>query len=152
MTFVLNSTVTGQLTYSVDDVVVARAVERQPLTLDDYNGTFNAYVTMTYTGCVNPAQNGDRTKAVNMTIAQNGTSMSQIWATGPTTCVHNGTYVQYGRSGSFNSTGSCSDGSTTAMSVYRMSNQPYAFMARYRADSSSTGCHEDGEIVGVVPR
>ena len=152
MTFVLNSTVTGQLTYSVDGVVVAKAVERQPLTLDDYNGTFNAYVTMTYTGCFNQALNGDRTKAAVLTIAQNGTVMSQIWATGPTTCVHNGTYVQYGRSGSFNSTGSCSDGSTTAMSVYRMSNEPYMFMARYRADSSSTGCHEDGEIVGVVPR
>jgi hypothetical protein len=152
MTFVLNSTVTGQLTYSVDDVVVAKAVERQPLTLDDYNGTFNAYVTMTYTGCFNQALNGDRTKATVVTVAQNGTVMSQIWATGSTTCVHNGAYAQYGRSGSFTSTGSCSDGSTAAMSVYRMSNEPYMFMARYRADSSSTGCHEDGEIVGVIPR
>jgi hypothetical protein len=152
MTFVLNSTVTGQLTYSIDGVVVARAVERQPLTLDDYNGTYNAYVTMNYTGCINPALDGDRTKAVNITVVQTGTSMSQIWATGATTCVHNGTYAQYGRAGSFNSTGSCSDGSTAAMSLYRMSNEPYMFMARYQADSSSTGCHEDGEIVGVVPR
>ena len=57
MTFVLTTVTSGQLRYSVDGVVVTKAVQRQPLTLDNYSGNYTATVTATTSGCINPADN-----------------------------------------------------------------------------------------------
>ena len=76
MTFVLTSVSTGQLTYSVDGVVVNKSVQRQPLTLDNYNGTYVAYLTQTISGCNNPENNGKLTDARAISITQNGSRLS----------------------------------------------------------------------------
>ena len=152
MTFVLNSVNAGQLSYSVDGVPVSKSVERQPLTTDQYAGTYKAYVTATLTNCFNAASNGDVTAPYDLKIEQNGGSMTQVATDASKTCTRTGTYTQVGRMGRFTASVSCTNGVTGTYSMFQMTNEPYVFTARYTASSPVTGCNEEGEIAGLIPR
>jgi hypothetical protein len=160
MTFVLTSVNTGQLSYSIAGAPVSKSVQRQPLTLDNYNGTFASVLTLNTSGCTDPANNNkSSTGTLLVTTTQNEATMSQSWnfldsATAPTICTYNGTYSQLGRMGQFTSTWTCPTGGSGTMTMYQMTNEPNTFMARVNVvnTASSSGCKSDGEIVGVIPR
>lgn len=151
LTFVLKSVNAGQLTYSVDGVVINTPVQRQPLKLDDYSGTYRAIATITNTGC--GAQDGDYTNSVLIDITQNGQSMSQIWAyPDGTVCTHSGTYSQVGRMGRFVSDYSCTSKESGTATMFEMNNVPYMFTARLNNPGTGNGCASVGEIIGMIPR
>jgi hypothetical protein len=152
MTFVLTTVRAAQLTYSVDGVTVNKAVERQPLTLDDYNGSYSAVVTQTYEGCFNPANNGTITGTQTVSITQNGSSMAVVTKRSGVTCTSNGTYTQLGRMGRVQGSYSCTSGEYGTSVMFEMNNVPYMFTARQLSDSTNLGCSMSGEVVGVVPR
>jgi hypothetical protein len=152
MTFVPTSVSAGQLSYSIDGVFANESVERQPLTLDDYNGTYLAVVTQTSTGCLNPANNGSATDVAAVKISQIGQSMA-IVTTNPknVSCTSVGTYSQLGRSGTFQSTYTCTDGDSGNAGVFEMNNRYHQFNARTTFVSSPTGCTIQGRITGLIP-
>ena len=152
MTFVLNSVNAGQLTYSVDGVVVNKSVQRQLLTHDDYAGDYKAYLTETATGCSTPPSSVSVTLPVEMHIVQNGTVMSQVWKIDGETVTFTGAYAQVGRMGRFDSTWTSSLGGSGTMSMFQMTNEPYMFMARFSLQNNVPGCQQIGELVGVIPR
>ena len=74
MTFVATTGDTGKFTYSVDGVPVNKAVQRQPLTLDNYNGTYESIEILHVTDCSNPAANGDYTNRHTVRITSRPTA------------------------------------------------------------------------------
>jgi len=156
MTFVLTNVTNGQLTYSVDGVVVNKTVQRQPLTLDNYSGNYIGNATYTDSGCFNPAFNGTRTEALKIGITQNGQSIALVLTaqppSAPVVCSNIGTFSQLGRMGQVFGTYSCTHGGFGTVTFFEMNNVPYMFSARYQAHSSNDGCNEVGEINGLIPR
>ncbi len=72
MSFTLNDVYTGTLRYTVDGVVVNKVVQRQPLTYDDFGGTYRATITATSFGCKSYLLNGNSLDSLSVKIVQNG--------------------------------------------------------------------------------
>ena len=153
MTFVLTSVRTGQLSYSVDGVPVSKAVQRQTLTFDNYNGEYVATLTQTSAGCSFPGDNGSFTSGLTVKIAQSGQSMTvdTKYADG-SSCSFSGTYSQLGRMGQNSGSYACTCGEVGTMTFFEMNNVPYMFTARMQASSSNNGCNTEAELSGVIPR
>jgi hypothetical protein len=153
MTFVLTSPTAGRLAYSVDGVAVDKLVQRQPLTFDDYNGTYSAWQALDATGCTNPANDHARSLAVvPVSIAQNGTAMSIVVRYpfgGIVTCTHTGAYTQLGRAGQFTGSYACTDGDSGTSQFLEMNNRPGMMSARIAMHSTTLGCASAGDITGL---
>lgn len=143
----------GLFTYTVDGVAVAKAIQRQPLTTDNYNGTYSAVATQTISGCNDPTKNGTVTSGLQVDITQNGQAMT-VKLTNPnaSTCTSTGAYSQLGRMGKFTGPYSCTSGQVGTLTLSEMNNVPYMFTAVIQTQSSNVGCAADGEIAGVIPR
>jgi hypothetical protein len=142
----------GRLTFSVDGVVVTRDVFRQTLTMDDYTGSYAAFLTATATECTNPAGNVSVTSAVGVQIFHYGDQIG-IAVTNPNnvTCTTTGTYRQYGRLGLVNGTYSCTNGDSGEAIYLEMSNQVKQISTRFVFHSALTKCASRGRIAGLVP-
>lgn len=149
MKFILTGISLGELSYTIDGVSVTEPVERQPLTLDDYNGAFAVLFTNTNTGC---PTNSPTTGLAGLNIVQNATEMSQTWTYSDGSCTYRGKYSQLGRMGTFVAdSGSCTTGVVpTSMATFQMTNEPGLFMARFDT-TISTGCRQSGQLVGLLP-
>ena len=153
MTFVLTTVSAGQLSYSVDGISVSKAVQRQPLTLYNYAGSYIVAATQTVTGCLNPADNGTFTDALAFDIAQNGQAMTMVSKNSSGgSCSYSGTYSQLGRMGQATGTYACTWGEVGTVTFFEMSNVPYMFTARMQSSSSNFGCGVAAEFAGVIPR
>jgi hypothetical protein len=154
MTFTLIDVYTGTLRYTVDGVVVNRTVQRQPLTYDDYSGTYRALMTSTATGCRFPAVNGSSTDQLSIRVVQNGSQMTQTWTylVNGNVCTYSGTYAQLGRMGTFDARFQCTSGEIGRATLTEMNNVPNMFTARLQVNSTTYGCNSVGEMQGLVPR
>lgn len=103
---------TGTLTYTIDGVMVVKAIERETLKFEDFTGTYAGALELNNSGCVNPANNGPSESLVFITITQAGASFSTMWtdAVNGFACTLSGTYTQAGRLGSVAGTLSCPAG------------------------------------------
>ena len=153
MTFALQYVESGQLTYSVDGVVVNKNVERQPLTLDSYAGSYVGTVTSTASGCTNPAGNVTVTNAGSLKIAQDGTATTVVYPiAGNGSCTINGTYSQLGRNGRVDGPYTCTTGEAGTAIMFQMNNNnPSMFMARLYLQSPGSGCTTSGQVVALIP-
>jgi hypothetical protein len=155
MTFQALSVDTGMLSYTVDGIAVTEPMERQPLTKDNYNGTFAAVGTQTTTNCANQADNGISTNAQVVQIAQTGSQLESIAVTqqlpGGVSCAMNGTYSQLGRSGKFVGNYTCTTGEVGMVQWIEMNNHVGQFNARTLLQSTNQGCQRLGRITGVIP-
>jgi hypothetical protein len=153
MTFTLTSSSTGQLNYTVDGVPVAKSVQRQPLTLDNYNGLYVAMLLQTNSGCYDPANNGEGVGALVLEISQDATAMT-VRTEDPlseTTCNVTGTYSQAGRMGKFVGSYSCSTGDSGAATFTEMTNTTQQFNARMTLTSSLFGCVMSMRTTALAP-
>jgi hypothetical protein len=153
MTFTLTSATTGQLNYTVDGVAVAKSVQRQPLTLDDYNGTYIAVVIQTNSGCYDPADNGEGGGALLIDISQNATAMT-MRTEDPlveNTCTVSGTYAQAGRMGRFAGSYSCSTGDSGTATFAEMTNSTQQFSAKATLTSALFGCVMSMRMTAIAP-
>jgi hypothetical protein len=155
MTFTALTVFTGTLSYVVDGVAVNKAIERQPLTSNDYGGAYDTQSTMTITNCKEPTYNGVFTLPGQVTISQtNGAISATLYGVlGSDTCtIPTTTYTQKGRMGRFAGSYSCPWGETGTAAIYEMNPSFFGFSARMTFDSPNFGCQAVGEIVGVIPR
>jgi hypothetical protein len=154
MTLTISTINSGQITYSVDGVTVSKTIQRQPLTLDNYTGSYSAIFAATVTGCTSTANNGSRNSPVTVNITQIGNSMSMAWAfaDGNSCASSGGAYSQLGRKGLLlNANYSCNTGEVGTLILAEMNAVPNMFTTRMRASSSNIGCVTDGEMAGVIP-
>jgi hypothetical protein len=154
MTLTISTINSGQITYSVDGVTVSKTIQRQPLTLDNYTGSYSATFAATVTGCTSTANNGSRNSPVTVNITQIGNSMSMAWAfaDGNSCASSGGAYSQLGRKGLLlNANYSCNTGEVGTLILAEMNAVPNMFTTRMRASSSNIGCVTDGEMAGVIP-
>jgi hypothetical protein len=152
MTFVLQSINAGLLTYSVDGVPVSDPLQRLPLTLDDYNGSYHAVLTSTTTGCSDPANNGTDTSNASVQITQVGQSMTVATVdSDQNTCTIVGTYSQQGLNGTLLGPYSCTTGDAGNAQIFDMRNTYHQFNARFVLSSTKYGCSSTGRITGLVP-
>jgi hypothetical protein len=152
MTFVLTSATTGQITYSVDGVVVDKAVERTPITLDDHSGNYRAVDARTATGCLDNANNGASVNTATIQITQAGPTMSAVWTlANADVCTHTGTYAQAGRMGTFAASYTCTSGEVGTAAYSEMTSSFGVLRARLETHSTTLGCTTKGRLSGVVP-
>ncbi len=154
ITFAPTDPNTGQLTYSVDGVIVTKAIQRQPLTFDNYTGTYITYYTFTATNCLDPTSNGSYTVPLAVQITQSGSGQSVTLATqdaAGATCTTNGTYSQLGRNGRIDGPYACTTGEQGSVVVFEMNNHVHQFNARTTFQSTNLGCISNGRITGLIP-
>lgn len=150
-TFTLTGVSTGSLQYTVDGVAVTKQIERQPLSYDDYSGTYDVVYSYQVTGCNDPSYNGRFVDVGSAVIKHNKIAMSVELndVLGVGTCTSAGTYGQRGRMGSYSGSYSCTWGEVGTMKLLEMNNAPNKFMARLDFPSSNYGCVIEGDVVGV---
>ena len=154
MTFVATNYFTGQFTYSVDGVPVTKNVQRQPLPLDNYNGTYESVETLQVSNCTDPAGNGDFTKRNTILITQNGTAMTITFGTLGVpggSCTATGAYSQLGGMGRFVGQYACQWNEIGTYALSQMNNSSYRqFSARVSKSSSNLGCESVGQTTGLI--
>ncbi|MEP7208528.1 MAG: hypothetical protein ABI920_16440 [Casimicrobiaceae bacterium] len=152
MTFVASSIATASLTYVVDGVTVAKSIERQTLSVDNYNGAYVVLLNSTSSACNDPAFNGSSTDALTMSVAQTPSTMSMVWDFGGgSVCAYSGVYAQTGKFGRFSGTYSCNNGDAGTMSFIEMTNRVGMLSGRLSGASSATGCALTGRFTGLNP-
>lgn len=153
MTFVLTSVDTGLLTYSIDGRIVQKTVSREPLTLDDYNGTFAFVSVGTASACSDPADNGTTVGALAMEIVQNGTAMhiTMLDPMSYVTCEAEGAFSQNGRAGRFSGPFSCDTGPGGTLEMSEMNINVGRINGRIAMTSTFSGCQFQGNFVGLTP-
>jgi len=139
----------GTLTYSVNGVNVVKVLTRQPISSDDYSGTYLAGFHIVASACTNPAKNGVIDGAGTLTIAQNGSTISFNLVAGGSSCTLNGTYSQDGQFGDTTGTYSCIDGDAGTFSTSNMRVGPFAMAAGLSLASATKGCQDTGHLAGV---
>ena len=154
MAFVASTPVTGVFTYSVDGVPVTKYVQRQPLTRDNYNGTYDAVETLQVSDCTNPAGNGNSTNRHTVLIAQNGSAMTINFGTlglPGGSCTATGAYSQLGRMGAFLGTYVCPSNESGVYALSQMTMSDYRqYSARVYKSSSKSGCESVGQTAGLI--
>lgn len=151
MTFVASSIATARLTYTVDGITVTKDVQRQVVSIDNYNGSYVVVLNLTVSGCSDPAQNGAFTGAFAMSVAQTASNMSMVWDFGNGVCTYSGTYAQMGKFGRFSGPYACNDGDAGTMSFFEMTNRVGMLSGRLSGQSTALGCVLTGRFNGLNP-
>ncbi|MFO1284392.1 MAG: hypothetical protein U1F51_18380 [Burkholderiales bacterium] len=147
MTFTGTGVATGNLTYNVGAVNVAKSLNRQPLALENNAGTY--FLTDTYScsgGACSPSSSGD--ESGTLTIAQTGTSSTFTIDWGFTVCTFPLTYSQAGRIGQYAGTMSCTSGVTGTANFFDVHNRVKMVTGRYTI-SNSIGCSCPGRFAAI---
>lgn len=152
MTFTLITVGTGVLTYSIDGVQVTKQVERETLTLEDYNGSYVVGIKFQATGCFNPSNNGVISNGMSITISQTGSNMSSLFyfPNGPV-CTYSGNYGQSGHLGALAGNFSCTTGEVGQILIFEMTNRIGMISGRMQGSGTNTGCQYTGYFSGIDP-
>ena len=150
MTWEKQPSTPGTLTYSVNGVNVVKSLTRQPISVDDYSGTYLAGFHIVASACTNPAKNGVIDGAGTLTVTQNGSAISlNLAAGGGTDCTFSGAYMQSGQLGSAAGSYSCIDGELGTFSLSDGYVSPFAMAVRLSLASTTTGCQDIGQLGGI---
>jgi hypothetical protein len=152
LTFTRTSSDAGTLQYSVDGVVVTKAVTRQLLHNDNYSGTYNTIVYMVASHCSNAADNRAQADSYIITINHTGNTMTLTGGFAHrAACAYSGTYIQAGRVGALGAGYTCADGDAGAMNLFEMTGRPGMFSGRLSGHSITDACDYSGIFTGLIP-
>lgn len=147
-TFRATSVDTGNITYSVDGIVVSKDIQRLALKLMDISGDYIGGIVQTNAGCSNPASNGSTEDAAFLSVTQNGVDTQIVTTSTRRVCTYHGTYGQAGRMGNIgNGTFTCSDGTAGTFSAFEIDTSTSGFLARF--SGAASGCNFSGDMGGV---
>jgi hypothetical protein len=157
MTFSALSDHDGTLTYSVNGVVVNKALTRTTLKNDNYSGDYSGILFYASEGCPDVKDRGLHWSRIEFEISQDVGSMTMLSQEegGAPVCTSNGNYTQYGQFGSSRQvTSSCSDGSHAGNVTlfYEMNATFTGATMNFTMPSTnpdSKGCTRNGSIYGI---
>jgi len=140
-TFRGTSTTTAVLTYSVNDVVVSKSIERQPLRSDNFTGSYVGGTSDITSACSLANRNGIVSEEHgNFTIAHVG-SVMEIRSPG---CTYTGSHSQLGQVSRFTGQYTCTNGGFGTISFFDLRVEPGGVSGRYTGNGSD--CDFAGNI------
>jgi hypothetical protein len=143
-TFTPTSSVTGTLTYNVNNVNVSKAIQRQTLTTIPLGGHYSGALLVTRSNCNDTSNNG-ATSYANLVVTQNvGGTLQLDFDSDFGTCTLVGTYVQNGTLYSIpNAAYSCYGKALTAqVSQVKSTSQGAEGLWTSNVGSAFPGCQE----------
>jgi hypothetical protein len=160
MTWSATSITTGDLTYSVDGVAVAKSLTRQLLVYDNFSGRYGTIIHSESTGCSDPALNFITESTETLNVTQNGQVMTLTSSTYESfsaagfsandgNCTFAGTLTQAGQMGTVNGSYSCSQGETGVFQLYEMQVNTIGMTGLFTASANGIGCQTSGWFGGV---
>ena len=147
LTFATTTVIQRTVTYSVNGVVVTKAIQRQTLTYDNFGGTYQGMFKQVLT-CADATNNGTFDVPAVLNIAHNGGNAFTLMATMQSgTCT--GSYVQYGRMGQVltGTTYSSTDGTAGTFQLFEMYVNITGFSSR--GTFQNQGCSATVYLGGV---
>jgi hypothetical protein len=146
--FDANGTDFATLTYSVDGVVVQKAIQRQLWAYEDFTGSYYGGLVYNQSSCANAADNGHVEELGPFQIdhpANNTFTMAVQSNFGNCTIV--GNYSQLGHMGTVEANYSCTYGISGTMTLYELERTAAGMTGRFVADNNA--CLASGTLGGV---
>jgi hypothetical protein len=135
------------LTYTVDNVTVTKALERQTWANEDYTGSYLGGYSVTNTSCTQQNLLGVEEAGGVMSIQQNGNAISLVTTTNLGTCTYTGTYSQTGKLGQVVGNYTCANGVQGQFALIEMNAAVSGFSGRIQGVSQF--CQYAGTFGGV---
>lgn len=142
------STDFATLTYSVDGVVVTKAVQRQLWAYEDFTGSYYGGFVYDQSDCANPNDNGRVEELGSFQIdhpADNTFTLNLQSNFGNCTAV--GNYSQLGHMGTVDANYACSYGVSGTMTLFELERTSAGMTGRFVADNNA--CFASGTLGGV---
>ena len=148
ITFEATSTDTAALTYSVNGVVVSKAIQRQLWAYEHFTGSYYGGLVYDQSGCVNPTDNGhvEELGAFQITHAADNTFTLALQSNYGT-CTVTGNYSQLGHMGTVDANYACSYGINGTMTLYELERTSAGMTGRFVATNNV--CDAAGTLGGV---
>ena len=138
------------LTYSVDGIVVNKALTRQTFRNNDLTGNYAGVIRQTQSGCSNPANNGTVETIVGVSMSNSTTGLSFATNNGSgLICNYVGDYRQSGRMGSSSGTYTC-PGIAGNYDMLEIEANPSGLTARFTANDNT--CSQISGKLAIVTR
>lgn len=145
--FTLRTVSSARFTYSVDNVVVTKNLERQTWRTNPIAGSYLGGVIGTYSQCGDG--DGYFEGSANFTVTQSADAVTIQESGDGYTCTYSGTYFQRGRMGSIGSgVVSCSDGASGTFTAHEIEANIAGFTGHVNLNLGN--CRFTGRIGGLV--
>jgi hypothetical protein len=152
MTWTNQTVDTGNVTYTVNGLIVSKNVVRQTLVLDDYSGTYLAAVHTGITDCTNPGDDlapTDFPLLFTITVTQSGSSMTVTMSALGLSQTISGVLSQSGQFGTVLGTYTDSTGDAGNASIAKLVVQENALTGSFTQNSTNDACHVVGYFAGM---
>ena len=128
----------GTLTYSINGVVVNKAITRQTFRNNNLTGTYIGEHRLTNLGCINPANNGTVIIPYVARISHSGASLLiSLTDNNGVVCTVSGNYTQAGRMGASTGTSSCTGSTPNGYSLFEVEATVHVIHGRYSLSGTS---------------
>jgi hypothetical protein len=146
--FDASSTDFATLTYTVDNVVVTKEVQRQLWRFEDFSGSYYGGLVYDQGSCVNAADNGhvEELGPFQIEHAVNNTFTLALQSNFGN-CTIAGNYSQRGHMGTVDANYSCTYGINGTMTLYELERTSAGMTGRFVADNNA--CLASGTLGGV---
>jgi hypothetical protein len=138
VTITLTTLVSGSVSYSVDGVVVVKAIQRQTWATENFTGNYLGAATGVYSGACSTT--GYQEEFASLAVTQpTTTSLAITYTSTNRTCNFTGTYEQDGRMGSAIGSFSCTNGTAGTFGIVEIQATPAAINMRITTTASGCG-------------
>jgi hypothetical protein len=143
VTITLTTLVSGSVSYSVDGVVVVKAIQRQTWATENIAGNYLGAATGVYSGACSAT--GYQEEFASLAVTQptitgpTTTSLAMTYTSTSRTCNFTGTYEQDGRMGSAIGSFSCTNGVAGTFGIVEIQATPAAINMRITTTASGCG-------------
>jgi hypothetical protein len=146
--FDASSTDFATLTYSVDGVVVSKAIERQLWAYENFTGSYYGGLVYDQGGCLDPNNNGHVEELGPFQINQPGdNTFTLALQSSFGNCSVTGNYSQLGHMGTVDANYACSYGINGTMTLYELERTSAGMTGRFVAQNNA--CQVAGTLGGV---
>jgi hypothetical protein len=147
VTFTASQISAGTLGYTINGVTVSKSITRQVWQYENISGVYVGASLGNRAGC--GGRDGYFESPATITVVHDGGSAVSIKEEGlGYTCNYSGAYVQFGRMGQIQGSGSCTDGAVPSFIATEVQGGIQGLSMRYGA-SFTGGCNAGGRMGGI---
>lgn len=151
MTWTGQTVNTGNVSYSVNGVVVSKNVIRQTLVNENYSGHFGGGIHETLTGCASLDHDVTREFIGVLDITQVGATVTLTAPATGGSCAYSGTLTQFGQMGDVVGTFSCSpSGDVGLFHIFEFQVTEVSVTGHFTASYDVFGCQSVGWFGGMT--
>ena len=147
-TFTLTNLTTATIAYSIDNVTVAKSVQRLTWLANSMSGNFMGARLGTVSGCPAGGDSGYREEQGNWIIQHDPSGVQMAFSGSTGTCTYSGPYAQGGHFGFVTGNFTCSSGTSGTFQAYEVNAQITAIAGRLTS-TAANGCTFEGRFAGA---